>query len=333
MAKYLVTGACGFTGSHVVDMLHQKGCDLRATDMAQADRKYLPDDVEFVSSDLTDRKSLEKVVNGVDIIFHTAAIFNFSAPWNLLKSVNIDGMENLCEAALECGVKRLLSWSTCGVYGKIDPKKMPITEDHPKTPIDNYGKSKLMQDKIAHKYYEEKGLPITIVRPGVVYGPRSIYGAAYIITELAKLPIIPLPLNFNIKLSPINVKDIAGAAIFLSAQDAAVGEEFHIVDCSGATVAQFMSYIAVFLNKPTIPMFVPISLAKNGGLIVAEIAERITKLTKIKLPIEKDPIRHFSSSLDVSNEKLLNLGYKMLYPDVRIGLIETIEWYKQEGII
>ena len=74
--KYLVTGACGFTGSHLCDLLHERGLDFRATDLEGADRSCLPPDTEFVPSDLTDPKSLRPVTEDVGIVLHTAAIFD-----------------------------------------------------------------------------------------------------------------------------------------------------------------------------------------------------------------------------------------------------------------
>ncbi|MEW6202156.1 MAG: NAD-dependent epimerase/dehydratase family protein [bacterium] len=328
--KYLVTGACGFTGSHLVDILTERGLDFRATDLEGADRCFLPDCAEFIPSDLTEIDSLRRVLEGVDVVFHTAALFNFSAPKDLLNKVNVEGMENLCRACIEAGVKRLVSWSTCGVYGR--PKfTAKIYEDTPRKPMEDYSRSKHKQDIIAHRYHSEHGLPVTIVRPGVVYGPRSKYGFMHIIETFAMLHIIPVPVNFHYHMSPVHARDVGGAALHLSSIQEAVGEEYQVVDCSEITMTNLFYFLAAVLEKPTVPVYLPPRLAAFWGRLAAEISDVASRITGKPPLLEKAPIYYFPLDLDVSNEKLLATGYKMEYPDVRLGLIETIEWLREQG--
>ncbi len=332
MSKYLVTGACGFTGSHTVDYLIEKGIDVVATDLESADKKYLNPEAKFIPADITEKESIKKAIKGVDYILHTAAIFNFCAPMSLLKKVNVEGTKNICEIALEEGVKRLVSWSTCGVYGKIT--KTPIKEDHPKNPVENYSKTKLEQDEVVKQFYKEKGLPITIVRPGLVYGPRSKYGMGLMIIGLSKAPILPIPINFTFNIAPIHAKDVGSAAYHLSTIPQAIGEEYHVVDNSKATMAQFLQLTASLLGKISFPVYVPQSSIRRAIKIISMIPqEKLNKIT-FGLPLlEKPTLNYFPIDLNVSNEKLTSTGYKFLYPDYRIGLIETIDWMKREKVI
>ncbi|MEW5944632.1 MAG: NAD-dependent epimerase/dehydratase family protein [bacterium] len=328
--KYLVTGCCGFTGSHLCDVLREEGLEYRATDLESAPRDFLPSDAEFVASDLTDPSTLPAALDGVDVVLHTAAIFNFSAPKQLLKSVNVDGMENLCRASHEAGVRRLVTWSTCGVYGRAKGK-LPILEDHPKNPVEDYSRSKHQQDQVARRWHEEEGLPVTIIRPGVVYGPRARYGFAQVIETIAGAPVVPVPVNFRYHMSPVHARDVGRAALYLSARAEADGEEYHVVDCSGITMTGLFYFLAALLEKPTIPVYVPPRLASFGGRVMAEIAGIVSKVTGRPPIIEKAPVRYFPLDLDVSNEKLLAAGYRFEYPDVRVGLIETIGWMRERG--
>lgn len=327
--KYLVTGACGFTGSHLMDVLAERGLDCRATDMEGADRRFLRSDVEFMASDLTDPDSLKPVVKGVDVILHAAAIFFFSAPVELLNRVNVQGTENICNAAAAAGVKRLVSWSSSGVFGKI--KETPVREDHPKEPVEDYSRSKLAQDEVAHRFNREGKLETTIVRPGIVYGPRAKYGFAQILEYLAPLPIIPVPVNFRYKFGPVHARDVGGAALHLSGVPGAAGEEYNVVDCSGISMTGLFYTIAALMEKPTLPVYVPPRLAAAGGRAAAALLEELSKLTKKPPIIEKAPMKYFPIDLDISNEKLLATGYKFEYPDVRVGLIETIDFMREEG--
>jgi len=215
MDKYLVTGACGFTGSHTCDLLYERGIPFRATDIAGANRQWLPPDAEFVSADITNAAEVEPLMEGIDIVLHPAAIFDWSATEEQLNAVNVTGMENMCAAAKKAGIKRFVSWSTSGVYGNQQFDTLPICEDYPVKPIDKYSISKHKQDKIALRYCAEEGLPTTIIRPGIVYGPRAKYGAMQFFDTFAMLPVIPIPVNFDkYKLGTIHARDIGGAALF-----------------------------------------------------------------------------------------------------------------------
>jgi nucleoside-diphosphate-sugar epimerase len=335
MDKYLVTGACGFTGSHICDILYEQDIPFRATDLESANRQWLPPDTEFVASDLTKCESLKPVLEGINIVLHPAAIFDWWASEEALNAVNVTGMENLCAASKAAGVKRLVSWSTSGVYGNQKFDKLPICEDYPAKPIDKYSISKHRQDKIALRYCCEEGLETSVVRPGIVYGPRSKYGAMQFFEGLALTPIVPIPMNFDqYQLGTVHARDIAGAGIFVATKPEAVGQMYGVVDGSGVTIAQFLRYIAAAMDKPTIPIYVPPMLARHGGMLVADILALISKnITKKRPMVEKEPISFFPTSLEISNQKIRDLGYKFEYPDPRIGVIETVDWMRDEGLL
>ena len=161
----LVTGACGFVGSNLVRTGLEQGCDVRATDLPSCPRERLDGlDVEFIPSDVTKAETLTEIVKGVDHVFHPAAVFNYSAPWKLFKSVNIDGTENMCKAAVETGgIKKFVLISTVEIYGITPPELLPTREDAPKKPLSPYAKSKLAQEEVAMRFYEDHGLPV--IRP------------------------------------------------------------------------------------------------------------------------------------------------------------------------
>ncbi len=332
--KYLVTGACGFTGSHLCDLLHERGLDFRATDMVGADRSYLPSGAEFIPSDLTDPESLRTVVKDVDVVLHTAAIFDWSASLELLEAVNVQGMENLCMAASEAGVRRLVSWSTSGVYGNQQFDKLPICEDYPKSPIEDYSVTKHKQDQIAHRFNEEGKLATTIVRPGVVYGPRAKYGAAQMFDIFAALPVVFYPANFKYRLGTVHARDMGGASIFVADKEEAAGEEYCVVDSSGITIPGFIKLIAKAMGKPTVPLFVPPEISREAGLIAASISEWIAKnVTKSRPLLEKGPLEIFPVDVYISNKKILDLGYEFEYPTPERGVEEVVEWMQEEGMM
>lgn len=332
MEKYLVTGACGFTGSHTCDILSEAGVPFRATDLEKADRRWLPQGTEFIAADLTAPDSLKPVLDGIDVVLHPAAVFSWSASEEQLHAVNVQGMENLCAEAKRAGARRLISWSTSGVYGDQKFDELPITEDYPVKPIDKYSLSKYRQDQIALRYNNEEGLPATIIRPGIVYGPRSSYGAMQFFDLCALLPVVPIPENFNYKLGTIHVRDIGRSALFLSTRKEAAGEIYGLVDSSDVTIRDFLRLIAAVMRKPTIPVIIPPTAARYGGFLAADLAALLAKHVTHRQPLlEKDPLRFFPVSLDISNRKIRELGYEFEFDDVRRGVIETVDWMLDEG--
>ena len=136
MKPALVTGACGFCGGHMVKLLADEGVPVRATDLESAagdpEVRFVQENlgidfnrkgVEFVPSDLTDKASLKAALKGVGTVYHTASLYDYSAPMEALEKVNLYGTTNLCEAMVEEGVDRVIHWSTAGVYGHPNPPR------------------------------------------------------------------------------------------------------------------------------------------------------------------------------------------------------------------
>lgn len=130
MKPALVTGACGFSGGHMVKILADAGIPVRGTDLQRAfdspkvkqvqqevGLDWNAPGVEFMASDLSDKESLKTVLDGVGVVYHTASLYDYSAPMSALVKVNIEGETNLCEAMVEAGIERVIHWSTAGVYG------------------------------------------------------------------------------------------------------------------------------------------------------------------------------------------------------------------------
>ncbi len=330
--KVLVTGACGFIGSHLVDQLVEDGFTVRATDLASAPKTWLRPDVPFVPSDLTDPASLQTVVDGVDIIFHVAAVFDFSAPWERLYRVNVIGTDFLCDAACKAGVRRILSWSSYGVYGKFDRRRFPIDETHPVRPKDNYGRSKAMQDAVVWRYHDQ-GLSATIVRPSAPYGTRARYGMADVFARLNKLPVVPVPVNLKNRMMAVHVKDVVRAASFLAQREDAVGQEYNITDDSHYTYAEFVRFVASALQKKTVSVYVPMPVLRYAAWSTSLLAEAIGRLTNTRPLIEKDTVYYLTFDFLPTNAKIKQLGFEFLFPDTSQGVSTVIKEMKREGTL
>lgn len=176
----LVTGADGFIGSHLTDMLLQQGYRVRALAQYNSfnnigwlegnDNQAL----EVVSGDVRDQSFCRHIARDVDTIYHLAALiaipYSYVAPESYIDT-NIKGTLNMCTAARDMGVRRLIVTSTSEVYGTAIT--VPINESHPRQPQSPYSASKIGADAIAKSFYNAFNLPVVIARPFNTYGPRQ----------------------------------------------------------------------------------------------------------------------------------------------------------------
>ncbi|MCB0412302.1 MAG: SDR family NAD(P)-dependent oxidoreductase, partial [Bdellovibrionales bacterium] len=181
--KVLVTGACGFIGSHLVELLVEQNFNVRALVQynSQGKKGWLENlssdvlnKVEIIHGDIRDPYQMIEISNGVESILHLAALiaipFSYSAP-NSYVDTNIKGTQNLLNAAMRCGVSRFIQTSTSEVYGTA--QFVPITEDHPLVGQSPYSATKNGADQLALSYYRSFELPVTVIRPFNTYGPRQ----------------------------------------------------------------------------------------------------------------------------------------------------------------
>ncbi|MCK4279447.1 MAG: NAD(P)-dependent oxidoreductase, partial [Candidatus Thorarchaeota archaeon] len=243
----LVTGACGFVGSHLVDyLLQMTGTYVRATDLPSADCAFQNPSSEFVHSNLRDPDSLRQVVQDVDVIYHAASLFRYSASREDLYAVNVDGARNLAAAAIEAGASKLVLIGSSGVYGAS--RSLPTREEEPKRPSNAYERSKWEQELAVQETCLGSRLDVVVLRPAPIYGPRNHYGIATIIRMIAKgqFPVISENLN---KLVPlVHVADVVGAAVHLMDYPEATGESYNVVDDSTYRKYDLFSSLAPLLD-------------------------------------------------------------------------------------
>ncbi len=181
MKNVLVTGADGFIGSHLTEMLLKKGYNVSALCQYNSFNSWgWLDDIQtypnlnVVTGDIRDPFFCIEITKGIDIVFHLAALiaipYSYIAPHSYVET-NISGTLNICYACKENKVSRIIHTSTSEVYGTAC--YVPIDENHPKQPQSPYSASKIGADMMAMSYYNSFDLPITIARPFNTYGPRQ----------------------------------------------------------------------------------------------------------------------------------------------------------------
>ena len=236
--KVLVTGADGFIGSHLVEMLVARGYDVVALSQYNSFNYWgwledvgCRDRIKVVSGDVRDPHFCKHITRDIDTVYHLAALiaipYSYVAPDSYV-DVNVRGTLNICQAAKENGVSRVLHTSTSEVYGTA--QYVPIDEKPPLQPQSPYSASKIGADAMAMSFHNAFGLPVTVVRPFNTYGPRQSARAVIptVITQIAagrrqiKLGDVSPTRDFNY------VSDTCRGFIALAECEAAVGKTVNI---------------------------------------------------------------------------------------------------------
>ena len=255
--KVLVTGADGFIGSHLTELLLEEGYEVRALSVYNSFNYWgWLDDIkhprlEVVSGDVRDAAFCRHITQGCDTVFHLAALiaipYSYVAPESYVDT-NIKGTLNMCQAALDHNVRRLIVTSTSEVYGTA--RYVPIGENHPRQPQSPYSATKIGADAIAKSFYNAFNLPVTIARPFNTYGPRQSARAIIptIITQIAngvreiKVGDLSPTRDFNF------VKDTCRGFLAIARAEGVEGEEINIATGTEVTMKQTLMKIAEIMD-------------------------------------------------------------------------------------
>lgn len=311
--KILITGADGFIGSHLTEALVQQGHDVRAFCYYNSFNNWgwidtfpqeLKSKLDVFTGDIRDPNGVRTAMNGVDVVFHLAALiaipFSYHSPDSYVDT-NIKGTLNVLQAAKDLGNKRVLVTSTSEVYGTA--QFVPITELHPKQGQSPYSATKIGADHIAESFYRSFNLPVTVVRPFNTYGPRQS-ARAVIPTIISQL----LNGKTEIQLGDITptrdllfVKDTVNGFIAISKCDELIGHEVNIATQSEISIGDLANELIRQINTE---------------------AKIVTDESRLR-PEKSEVFRLFGS-----NEKLRQYtDWKPKYT-LETGLKETIEWFK-----
>lgn len=234
----LVTGADGFIGSHLTEMLVKQGCTVKALSVYNSFNYWgwletidCLDQVEVLNGDVRDPHYCKHITKGVDVVFHLAALiaipYSYVAPTSYVET-NVNGTLNICQAALENGCEKVIHTSTSEVYGTA--LYVPIDEKHPLQPQSPYSASKIGADNMAMSFYNAFDLPLVTARPFNTYGPRQS-ARAVIPTIISQIADGKKEIQVG-DLSPTRdfnyVTDTCRGFIALAESDKVVGETINI---------------------------------------------------------------------------------------------------------
>lgn len=310
MQKVLVTGADGFIGSHLVEQLHKSGYKVKALSYYNSFNYWgwlenidCLDDIEVITGDVRDPHFCKEITKDIDVIYHLAALiaipYSYVAPQSYVDT-NIHGTVNICKAALENGVKRVIHTSTSEVYGTAN--YVPIDEKHPLQPQSPYSASKIAADAMAMSFFNSFELPLTIARPFNTYGPRQ--------SARAVIPTI--------------ISQIADGKKEIMLGDLSPTRDFnYVVDtCKG--------FLALGESEKTVGK--TINIGSNFEISVQDTLNLIKDLMNSDVKFTQDPNRIRPKNSEVQrlwcdNSQIKELtGFEPSY-NIEQGLKETIEWF------
>jgi nucleoside-diphosphate-sugar epimerase len=286
--RALVTGATGFLGGHLVQSLAERGFEITAlVRLTSKVSAKLQRQAELVECDLRNVESLEAAFADVDVVFHCAAVTTNRISWQNHYETNVRGTERVLEMALEARVQRVIHISSIIVYG-LEPlgRRIPFTESTSYVKKPNkwayYMRSKAEADKLALTFYREKGLPVTVVRLGILYGP----GGGIPGQGLGRFGPVWLLIGSGRNVLPLTYVENAVDCILLAASsDVAVGQAYNVVDepqISGRDAllrkAKLTGDRPVFFPVPAFPLCIAGSLAELlSSVRGADTPPRVTR--------------------------------------------------------
>ncbi len=310
MKSAFVTGADGFIGSHLVELLLHQGYHVKALAQYNSFNYWgwledIPKNpaLEIITGDIRDPHFCRKVINNVDVVFHLAALiaipYSYVAPDSYVDT-NVKGTLNVVQAALENGRIRVITTSTSEVYGTA--RYVPIDENHPKQPQSPYSASKIGSDAMAMSFYNAFGLPVTIARPFNTYGPRQ--------SARAIIPTIISQIASGFK--EISLGDLTPTRDFNFVKDTCLGINA-IAECD-STIGK------------------EINICSNSEISMEDTLNLIKDIMKSDVKFVTDEKRIRPENSEVfrlwGDNKLISdlTGFSQQYT-LRQGLTETVKWF------
>ncbi|GAB5045935.1 NAD-dependent epimerase/dehydratase family protein [Thermodesulfovibrio sp. TK110] len=314
--KALVTGGTGFIGSHLVEALLRENYEVYCIVRNPSKLRFLKGlDVKIIQADLSDKESLKKIEWQFDYVFNLSGITKASHPEEFFQS-NYIGTKNLAQVVAErnSSLKRFVHVSSLAATGPC-VNSNPVTEDTEPSPVSEYGKSKLLGEK-AVKFFKDK-IPITIIRPPAVYGPRDRDFLTFF--KMIKTGIV-LYLTEGIY-SMIYVDDLVRGIITATKVDKATGETFFIADAQPYNTHEIVEAISEAIGKRAVKIKIPQSI----GMFFIRVFQKFDK----KSIINSDKLKELIQPCWVCSTKKAEslLGFKTK-TKLKEGMEWTAKWYK-----
>ena len=329
--KAYVTGGTGFIGSHLVEQLVDQGYHVTCLIRKTSNLRWLDHlltakspQVELVIGDLHDSDVLAQHFRDIDLVFHLAGLTKApnAATYD---RVNAAGTEHLIEACsgAQTNLNRFVYCSSLAAVGPSS-NATPNTEDVTPRPLTDYGSSKLKGELIVRKYTDR--LPITIIRPPAVYGPRDT--DIFLFFQMINRGIIPILGDADKLLSLVHVKDLVAGMYTAAVSERAIGETYFLTDGDIHTWRGIERVIADTLEKRPLKVKVPFFLLD----FISIFTEAAAKITRQTPTLNRQKVQDLKQRFWIcdSTKAQKELGYRPTY-FLEKGIQETTDWYRANG--
>jgi len=322
-----LTGASGYTGGRLLETLRGRGDEVSAlVRPASLSERLRASGARLVEGDLASEAAIRELVTGADAVLHVAAVYRTAGhPDSYYREVNVRGTERLLEAALEAGVRRFVHTSTVGVHGHVE--NPPADESAPVAPGDVYQATKAEAEALALAFHRDRGLPVAVVRPGAIYGPRE--------TRLLKLfraiargryAIVGSGRTFY---HPVYIDDLVQGFLLALEREEAVGESFLICGPEYVSQIDLAAVVARHTGGRVLPFRIPAGPIQLAG----DLVEGLCVPLGIEPPLHRRRVDFWTKSRAFTIDKARRLlGYD---PQVHLdeGVARTAASYREAGWI
>jgi nucleoside-diphosphate-sugar epimerase len=325
--KILVTGANGFIGSNLCRHLIERGHDVVGLVRPSGDRRFLSGlaELHIFEGDITDRAGLDAAMEGVEIVHHVAGYSSDWGSWQAFRAGNVEGVRNVMEAARNAGVRRVVHVSSVSVYGF--PGGTDLTEDTPFTarPNDRYITTKAEGERLAMDF-NGRGIEVTAIRPGGVYGPHDRTTTAKLAPALEAGQFGHVDGGRHV-MAPCYIDNLTAMMCLAGDSAAAPGEIFNAVDDGRTMWRQYIEWMCADLGCPPPRLSVPHALVWP----VAVLMEGFGKAVRMKESplINTYRIRAVMKDSHYSTAKAKRLLDWQPTISTREGITRAIDWYSK----
>ncbi len=323
--RVALTGASGYTGGHLLEALRARGDEVavlvRPGSVTERIRARAS---RVVEGGLGDEAAAGRLVEGADAIVHVAAVYRTAGhPDSYYREVNVVGTERLLEAAAGAGLRRFVHTSTVGVHGHVE--RPPADESAPVAPGDIYQATKAEAEALALEFHRRRGVPVTVVRPGAIYGPGE--------TRLLKLfraiargryAIVGTGRTFY---HPVYIDDLVAGFLLALDRKEAVGEAFLVCGPSYVSQSDLAALIAKHTGGRVLPFRIPARPIQWAG----DVVEAICVPLGLDPPLHRRRVDFWTKSRAFTIDKARRLlGYAPKV-DLEEGIARTAAWYREAG--
>ena len=318
----LVTGATGFLGSALVmELLKQKqSVRILARDESKA-RAQFGDAVEIVAGEITDAPQVQRAVEGATIVYHFAGrLYHPATPAELYYHTHVEGTRILLEACKgQSQLQRIVHCSTTGVHGVTG--KTPAAEDAPFAPTNPYEETKLQGELLALKAWEEHGLPVSVARPGLVYGPGDLHLLGFFSSIKKGRPC--LIDGGKALIHPIYIDDMTTAFLLCAERPQAIGHSYNVAGDQPVSFRELATAIAHSLGKPLPKGDIPLWLAN----LASDIFALVPGMKGENAPLTRSRVKFLTNSrvYDIGRARS-ELGFAPTMP-LEEGMRLSADWY------